>query len=85
MLHVFALTGASILCIPPPSSLSHSLLSGFPLPPTPHHLVPVVKYSCRLMPLSPPEAFHNALILPAGVKTALIVTLNIHVFDNTWS
>lgn len=35
--------------------------------------------------LSSPEAFHNTLILPAGVKTALIITLNIHVFDNTRS
>lgn len=64
---------------------SHSLLSGFPLPPPPHHLVSVVKYSCRLMPLSSPETFHNALVFPAGVKTELIITLNIHAFDKTWS
>lgn len=65
--------------------LSHSLLSGFLLPPTPHHLAPVVKYSCRLMPLSSPETFRNALVFPAGVKTALIISLNIHVFDKTRS
>lgn len=62
-----------------------TLFSGFPLPPTPHHLLPVVKYSCRLMPLSSPETFHNALVFPAGVKTAPIITLNIHVFVKTRS
>lgn len=38
----------------------------FSLPPTPCRLVPVVKYSYRLVPLSSPETFHNALVFPAG-------------------
>lgn len=66
MLPVFTLTDAFILCSPP-----FSLLSSFPFLPLPSRVL-VVKYSYRLVPLSSPETFHNALVFHEGMKTAPI-------------